>query len=141
MTELTPLLRPERPTGHRWHPLPAPGERFPVADPALTFAPEPLPADELELFQALLEGVAQVEARAYELIRELGGPTLRTLRTVGGGAANPGWTRIRAAAARRADAAGHPPRGGLRNRPAGAPGTCTWLSPAGPTWLSPSPAG
>jgi sugar (pentulose or hexulose) kinase len=96
MTKLTPLLRPERPTGHRWHPLPAPGERFPVADPALTFAPEPLPADELELFQALLEGVAQVEARAYELIRELGGPTLRTLRTVGGGAANPGWTRIRA---------------------------------------------
>ena len=67
-----------------------------MADPALTFAPEPLPADELELFQALLEGVAQVEARAYELIRELGGPTLRTLRTVGGGAANLGWTRIRA---------------------------------------------
>jgi D-ribulokinase len=96
MKELTPLLRPERPTGHRWHPLPSPGERFPVADPALTFAPEPLPANELELFQALLEGVAQVEARAYELIRELGGPTLRTLRTVGGGAANPGWTRIRA---------------------------------------------
>jgi sugar (pentulose or hexulose) kinase len=62
----------------------------------MTFKPDPLPPDERELFQGLLEGVAQVEARAYVLIRELGGPELRTVRTVGGGAANPAWTRIRA---------------------------------------------
>lgn len=96
MAELTPRLRPDQPTGLDWHPLPSTGERFPVADPTLVFAPDPLPDHELTLFQGLLEGIAEVEARAYRLIAELGGPTLRSVRTVGGGAANPGWTAIRA---------------------------------------------
>lgn len=96
MAELTPLLEPDRPTGFHWHPLPGKGERFPVADPAMTFAPDPLPADERLLFQGLLEGIAEVEARAYALIAELGGPILRSVRTVGGGAANPAWSAIRA---------------------------------------------
>lgn len=95
MAALTPGLDPDRPTGFGWHPLPARGERFPVADPAMTFEPD-VPDDELRLFQGLLEGIAEVEARAYALIRELGGPALRSVRTVGGGAANEGWTRIRA---------------------------------------------
>lgn len=95
MAELTPRLRPDQPTGFRWHPLPGKGERFPVADPELTFAPEPLPEDEVLLFQGLLEGVAAVEARAYALLAELGGPPVRSVRTVGGGAANPAWTAIR----------------------------------------------
>lgn len=95
MAELTADLRPERPTGFDWHPLPGQGERFPVAEPALTFAPQPLPDDDATLFQALLEGIAGVEARGYALLQELGAPTLRSLRTVGGGASNPGWTAIR----------------------------------------------
>jgi sugar (pentulose or hexulose) kinase len=96
MAELTPLLRPDVPTGRRWHPLPERGERFPVADPAMTFEPEPRPADDASFFQALLEGIAQVEAGAYDRLRQLGGPALRSVRTVGGGAANPAWTAIRA---------------------------------------------
>ena len=96
MAELTPLLRPDRPTGLDWHPLPEPGERFPVADPALSFTPEPRPADDVQLFQGLLEGIANVEATAYRLLAKLGAPTLRTVRTVGGGAGNPAWTAIRA---------------------------------------------
>jgi sugar (pentulose or hexulose) kinase len=95
MAELTPLLRPDLPTGLRWHPLPERGERFPFADPTLTFAPEPRPADDAVFFQALLEGIAQVEAGAYDRLRQLGGPPLRSVRTVGGGAANPAWTAIR----------------------------------------------
>jgi sugar (pentulose or hexulose) kinase len=93
---LTPELRPDTPTGLHWHPLPGKGERFPVADPRLTFTPEPLPQDERVLLQGLLEGIAEVEARGYALIQELGGPKLGTLRTVGGGAANPAWSAIRA---------------------------------------------
>jgi sugar (pentulose or hexulose) kinase len=96
MAELTPRLDPDHPTGLHWHPLPGRGERFPIADPALTFAPDPLPEDQLRLFQGLLEGIAEVEALAYRRIAELGGPALRSVRSVGGGAANPGWTRIRA---------------------------------------------
>jgi sugar (pentulose or hexulose) kinase len=98
IAELTPLLRPDRPAGGRdWHPLPERGERFPVADPALTFDPSPRPAEDAVFFQALLEGIAAVEAKGYRLLTELGGPRLRSVRTVGGGgAANPGWTAIRA---------------------------------------------
>jgi sugar (pentulose or hexulose) kinase len=96
MAELTLRLRPDRPTGLHWHPLPSLGERFPVADPALAFDPQPLPADEVVLFQGLLEGIAEVEQRAYRLLSELGAPPLRSVRTVGGGAANLVWTDIRA---------------------------------------------
>ena len=93
MAELVPRLRPDRPTGLHWHPLPGPGERFPVADPTLAFEPEPLPTDEAILFQGLLEGIAEVEERAYRLLTELGAPPLRSVRTVGGApATSPGWT-------------------------------------------------
>ena len=56
MAELTPHLEPDRPTGLHWHPLPEPGERFPVADPAMTFQPEPRPADETSCCRACSKG-------------------------------------------------------------------------------------
>jgi D-ribulokinase len=96
MAELTPELRPDQPTGLHWHPLPDRGERFPVADPGMAFEPEPRPPEDAALFQGLLEGIAEVEARAYALLAELGGPALRSVRTVGGGAANTAWMAIRA---------------------------------------------
>lgn len=94
MAELTPALRPDTPTGFDWHPLPGRGERFPIADPDLTFEPV-RPEDDATFLQGLLEGIAAVEARAYALLASLGGPPLRSVRTVGGGAANPAWSRIR----------------------------------------------
>ncbi|MCB1884082.1 MAG: FGGY-family carbohydrate kinase [Geminicoccaceae bacterium] len=95
MAELTPGLDPDDPVGLDWHPLPGRGERFPVADPGMTFEPEGRPADDARFFQALLEGIAGVEADAYRRLEDLGAPTLRSVRTVGGGAGNPAWTRIR----------------------------------------------
>jgi hypothetical protein len=92
---LIPELEPDHPTGFDWHPLPSRGERFPVNDPELTFEPE-RPADDARFLQGLLEGIAAVEARGYRLLAELGGPQLRSVRTVGGGARNPAWSRIRA---------------------------------------------
>ena len=96
MAELEPRLEPERPTGRVWHPLPGKGERFPLADPDLVFEPDDRPDDEAAFFQALLEGVAGVEASAYAKLQELGASPLRSVRTVGGGAANAAWSRIRA---------------------------------------------
>jgi sugar (pentulose or hexulose) kinase len=93
---LTPALRPDEPVDLRWHPLPGTGERFPVADPAMTFAPADIPDDRARFLQALMEGVARVEALAYARLRELGAPALRQVRTVGGGARNAAWTAIRA---------------------------------------------
>jgi sugar (pentulose or hexulose) kinase len=45
--------------------------------------------------QALLEGIANIEALGYQRLAELGGPPLTGVTTVGGGAANECWSRIR----------------------------------------------
>jgi sugar (pentulose or hexulose) kinase len=95
MAELEPRLRPDTPTGLDYYPLPAPGERFPVHDPAMAPRLSPRPGDDARFLQGLLEGLAGVEALAYERLRALGGPALRSLRSVGGGAANAAFTRIR----------------------------------------------
>lgn len=95
MQELTPRLQPERPTGLDYYPLAATGERFPYNDPAMEPRLRPRPADDALYFQALLEGMARIEALGYQRLAELGAPAPRRLMTVGGGASNPAWTRIR----------------------------------------------
>jgi len=85
-------------TGLDYYPLPAPGERFPINDPTLPPRMTPRPADDAVFLQALLEGIARVEALGYRRLAELGGPPLTSVATVGGGAANECWSRIRAAA-------------------------------------------
>ncbi len=95
MAELTPQLNPAKSTGLDYYPLPKPGERFPIAD--LTLAPRvsPRPADDVQFFQGLLEGIAAIEARAYAQLRVLGAPALRRVISIGGGARNTAWTTIR----------------------------------------------
>ena len=85
----------ERDSGLDYYPLPAPGERFPLSDPDLAPRLEPRPADDRAFLQGLLEGIARIEARGYRLLRELGASPVRRVLTIGGGAANPVWTRIR----------------------------------------------
>ena len=95
LARLTPLLDPDHPTGLDFYPLTQSGERFPVNDP--NFAPrlEPRPADDRMFFQAILEGIAAIEAKAYARLVELGASKLASIRTAGGGAANPAWTKMR----------------------------------------------
>ena len=95
IARLTPLVRPDEPTGFDYYPLPKPGERFPVNDPKYAPRFTPKPDDDRVFFQAILEGIASIEALAYQRLAELGASPLKTLRSVGGGAANEGWTRIR----------------------------------------------
>jgi D-ribulokinase len=95
MAALTPELRPDEPTGLDYYPLPAPGERFPVQDPGLLPRMTPRPADDGRFFQGLLEGIAAIEARGYRLLADLGAPAPRRVLSIGGGAVNPAWTRIR----------------------------------------------
>jgi len=97
MEVLTPRLRPERPTGLDYYPLPAPGERFPVCDPTLAPRLMPRPDDDAVFFQGLLEGIARIERRGYQVLAELGAPWPVSLRTVGGGARNAAWTALRQA--------------------------------------------
>jgi sugar (pentulose or hexulose) kinase len=95
MTRLTPMLDPAVPTGLDYYPLLKPGERFPIADAALEPRVAPRPADDRLFFQGLLEGIAAVEALGYRRLAELGATRLRAIRSVGGGAANEAWTKIR----------------------------------------------
>lgn len=88
-------LRPDDPTGLDYYPLPAPGERFPVNDPALPPRMSPRPADDALFFQGLLEGIAGIEAEGYRRLQSLGAPRPSLVLSTGGGAANKGWSRIR----------------------------------------------
>ncbi len=89
------LIDPETDTGLSYYPLSKPGERFPVNDPVLAPVMGPRPVADSAHLQAIFEGIATIEAQAYARLAELGAPLLRSVRSVGGGAANPVWTRIR----------------------------------------------
>jgi sugar (pentulose or hexulose) kinase len=97
MERLTPELRPEQPTGLDFYPLPGIGERFPLNDPLKPSVTAPRPESDAMFLQGLLEGIAGIEELAYQSLRRLGAPRLRSVRTVGGGAANTAWTAIRRA--------------------------------------------
>ncbi len=96
--DLSRRIDPHVGTGLDYYPLPATGERFPISDPALAPRITPRPADDAVFLQALLEGIARIEALGYRRLAELGGPQLTSVATVGGGAANESWSRIRATA-------------------------------------------
>ena len=95
MAELEARLEPEHPTGLDYYPLPKPGERFPMNDPTMQPRMTPRPEDDVVFFQAILEGIAGVEALGYRRLAELGASPLTSIRSVGGGAANAAWTRMR----------------------------------------------
>lgn len=83
-------------TGLDYYPLVKPGERFPIADPDFAPRMSPRPADDATFLKAIFEGIAGVESLAYQRLTALGGPGLRSLRSVGGGAKNAAWSAIRA---------------------------------------------
>lgn len=95
MDEMTPLLEPGTPTGLDYYPLVQAGERFPRNDPGLQPMLEPRPDDEVKFFQAMLEGIAAIEAEGYRALSQLGAPQLKKVITSGGGSSNPAWRKIR----------------------------------------------
>jgi sugar (pentulose or hexulose) kinase len=89
-------LHPETLTGLDYYPLPSCGERFPLNDPALPPRLEPRPADAAQFLQGLLEGIARIERRGYEVLHSLGAPYPSEVISIGGGAINAAWRQIRA---------------------------------------------
>jgi sugar (pentulose or hexulose) kinase len=97
IARLTTQLQPDTPTGLDYYPLVSPGERFPVNDPRLAPRLAPRPADDAVFFQGILEGIARIELEGYRRLAALGTPWPERILTTGGGAANRGWCRLRAA--------------------------------------------
>jgi sugar (pentulose or hexulose) kinase len=95
MARMTPELQPDRPTGLDYYPLLSPGERFPHNDADYRPRLAPRPADDRRFFQAMLEGIADIEATGYRLLRQLGAPEPRRVYSIGGGARNEPWRLIR----------------------------------------------
>jgi sugar (pentulose or hexulose) kinase len=93
---LSARIDPERNSGLDYYPLPRPGERFPINDPALPPRLEPRPAQRAEFLHGLLEGLARIEALGYRRLAELGATPLTRVVSSGGGAGNPVYERIRA---------------------------------------------
>jgi sugar (pentulose or hexulose) kinase len=95
LAALSARIDPATPSGLDYYPLPAPGERFPVAAPAMQPRLAPRPADDALFLKGLLEGISRIERDGYRLLRELGAPAPRRVLTVGGGADNATWTTMR----------------------------------------------
>ena len=98
---LTARIDPSRPTGLDYYPLLKKGERFPVSDAERAPKLTPRPADDAVFLQGMLEAMSAIEAEGYARLARLSGCEQRSLRTVGGGARNPAWTRLRASASPR----------------------------------------
>lgn len=95
LASLSRAIDPARAARFDYYPLLAAGERFPVADPAMPPRLSPRPDDDVQFLHELLAGIAAIEARGYARLAALGGPVVRSVRTVGGGARNPQWTAMR----------------------------------------------
>ncbi len=95
LRELSRQIDPERPSGLRLRPLPGRGERFPWDDPQMEPLLGPRPVSDALYLQALLEGLTEHERAGWERLRQLGAPAIRRVITLGGGASNRQWRRLR----------------------------------------------
>jgi sugar (pentulose or hexulose) kinase len=95
LTELSRQINPDTNSGLIFRPLPRPGERFPVDDPSLMPILEPRPVSDALFLQGLLEGLADIEAQGWHTLTALGAKPPKRLISIGGGARNPQWRRIR----------------------------------------------
>jgi len=96
ITALSGQIDASKASGLDYYPLPAKGERFPIADAQLEPRLSPRPSDDARFLQGILEGLASVEKLGYDRLAELGGPAVTTVRHAGGGSRNPAWMQIRA---------------------------------------------
>ncbi|MBW4671880.1 MAG: FGGY-family carbohydrate kinase [Cyanomargarita calcarea GSE-NOS-MK-12-04C] len=95
LVKLSREIDPRKTSSLDYYPLLKPGERFPSGDPNLLPRLEPRPNNDVEFLHGLLEAIARIEARGYELLVILGADKLSRVYTAGGGAANEAWTAIR----------------------------------------------
>lgn len=84
------------PTGLVIYPLERSGERFPFLEPGARGFRQGDPANRVQLYAGLLEGVAFLERVALEFLSELGVPKATQVHTTGGGSRSREWCQIRA---------------------------------------------
>jgi len=100
MIQLSAQIDPSIPTGLDYYPLVKPEERFPINDPDLEPRIAPRPGNDAIFLQALLEGIAKIEAKCYREVEARTSVYPKMIFTAGGGARNNVWSQIRAQALR-----------------------------------------
>ena len=95
LESLSLKINPNDDSGLNYYPLPARGERFPIADPNKASILTPRPEDDAVFLQAMFEGIANIEVMAYQIIAELGTSSIKRLISVGGGSRNTIWKAMR----------------------------------------------
>ncbi len=95
LTRLSQQLDPKAPVELDYYPLLAPGERFPVNDPALPPRLTPRPNDDATFLQGLLGSMSRIEKQGYDLLEQLGASPVKQIYTAGGGAKNEAWRKMR----------------------------------------------
>ncbi len=95
MDKLSAHIKPDEMTEFDYYPLAGTGERFPVQDKNMISKTTPRPEADYLFLQGLFEGIARIEHRGYKLLTELGAPEITQIVTMGGGANNDAWMRIR----------------------------------------------
>ncbi|KAJ8763381.1 hypothetical protein K2173_002264 [Erythroxylum novogranatense] len=95
LDQLSEKINPMEQSPLDYYPLKSVGERFPVADPNLAPRLHPRPECDIEFLHGILESIARIEAKAYNLLKHLGATQVEEVFTAGGGAKNEKWTKIR----------------------------------------------
>ena len=93
--ELSKQINPEIPSRINLLPLPHKGERFPIDDPNIEPILTPRPVSDALYLQALLEGLAQIEFKGWLKLIDLGMSPPKKIITIGSGAKNFQWQKIR----------------------------------------------
>ncbi|EEF49476.1 xylulose kinase, putative [Ricinus communis] len=95
LEKLSEQIDPLKASPLDYYPLKAVGERFPVADPNLSPRLNPRPESDVEYLHGILESIARIEAKGYNLLKDMGATQAEEVFTAGGGAKNEKWTKIR----------------------------------------------
>ena len=95
LESLSSKIDAEKESALDYYPLLRAGDRFPINDPNLPPRLQPRPDSAVEFLHGLLESIARIESRGYQLLQQLGATQLSRVYTAGGGAKNPAWNTIR----------------------------------------------
>ena len=93
--ELSRQINPSKNTCLNLLPLNSKGERFPINNSNLEPILGPRPVSDSLYLHALFEGLANIELKGWQKLRELTGSLPKKIITIGGGSKNPQWRKIR----------------------------------------------
>ena len=93
--ELSNQINPSLKTNIKLLPLPFKGERFPINDPNIEPVLTPRPISDSLYLHALLESLAEIEHQGWQKLCELGITPPKEIVSIGAGAKNIQWQKIR----------------------------------------------